>query len=190
MRIGPLHRCERRQRPWHPVEEPMKSLSQTLARHPFLAGLDERGLGSLAGLASFKKFEAGQIIFHEGDPARECYLLCQGKVAIETALMGVAGIQIDTLGEGEVLGWSWLLPPYELHYSARALEPTQAIALDGKALRDRCERDHDLGYELMKRFALVIVRRLAATRARFLSFPDHAPADESRGPLVFLRPNE
>jgi CRP-like cAMP-binding protein len=152
--------------------------------------MDERCLGPLAGLASPKSFEAGQIIFHEGDPARECYLICKGKVAIETAMMGCGGIQIETLGEGEVLGWSWLLPPYELHYSARAMEPTQAIALDGKALRGRCEQDHDLGYELMKRFAVVIARRLAATRARFTSFPDHAPVDESRGPLVFLRPNE
>jgi CRP-like cAMP-binding protein len=85
------------------------------------------------------------------------------------------------LGEGEVLGWSWLLPPYQWHYSARAIEPTQVIALDGAELRTRCEQDHDLGYEIMKRFALVIVQRLEATRARFLSFPDPGPASESSG---------
>jgi len=140
----------------------MESLQETLAQHPFLAGLDRRYLGQLAALASPKSFKALQMIFHEGDPANECYLICKGKVEIETNLLGCDGIRIETLGAGEVLGWSWLLPPYQLHYSARAIESTQVVALDGKALRTRCEEDHDLGYEMMKRFALVIVQRLAA----------------------------
>jgi CRP-like cAMP-binding protein len=166
----------------------MESLKQTLAQHPFLAGLDPRYLGQLAAHATPKRFEALQMIFHEGDPANEWYLICQGKVGIETALFGCDGIRIETLGAGEVLGWSWILPPYELHYSARAIEPTQAIALDGKALVARFEKDHDLGYEMMKRFALVIVHRLAATRARSLKFPDPTPAKETYEPLVVLRP--
>ena len=85
---------------------------------------------------------------------------------------------VQALGPGEVLGWSWLLPPYEWHYSARAAEPTDVVALDGKALRARCEEDHGLGYEMMKRFALVIVQRLVTTRARLLHYPDPQPADE------------
>jgi CRP-like cAMP-binding protein len=157
----------------------MESLERPLAQHPFLAGLDRRHLRQLAGLTSNKKFNALQMIFHEGDPANEFYLIGKGKVALETALLGCDAIQIQALGEGEVLGWSWLLPPYQWHYSARAIEPTQVIALDGAALRALCEQDHDLGYEMMKRFALVIVQRLAATRARFLSFPDPRPADDS-----------
>ncbi len=168
----------------------METLKQLLAQHPFLADLDRRHLGALAALASHKSFPAHQIIFHEGDPANECYLLCKGKVGIETVLLGCDGIRIETLGAGDILGWSWLLPPYQLHYSARAMEPTQAIALDGKVLRARCEEDHDLGYEIMKRFALVIVQRLAATRKRFLEFPDPASARESAEPLVFLRPHD
>jgi len=168
----------------------MESLTQTLAQHPFLAGLDRRHLSQLARLASPKSFEAHKIIFHEGDPANECYLICDGKVGIETALLGCEGIQVETLGAGDVLGWSWILPPYELHYSARAIESTQAIALDGKTLRTRCEEDHDLGYEMMKRFALVIVHRLAATRARFLKFPDPTPGKEGHDPLEFLRPHD
>jgi CRP-like cAMP-binding protein len=94
-------------------------------------------------------------------------------------LPGCNDIVIQTLGPGEVLGWSWLLPPHEFHYSARALEATEVVALDGRALRSRCDQDHDLGYEMMKRFALVIVQRLAATRARLLHFPDPTPAPES-----------
>jgi CRP-like cAMP-binding protein len=157
----------------------MESLEQALARHPFLAGLDRRYLRHLLGLASKKSFKASEMIFHEGKPANTFYLLTRGQVEIETPLLGCEAVPIQTLGEGEVLGWSWLLPPYEYHYSARAVEPTEAIALDGKALRGRCEEDHDLGYEMMKRFALVIVQRLAATRARYLSFTDPTPARES-----------
>lgn len=168
----------------------MQSVEQALAQHPFLAGLDNRYLGRLATHATIKRFEAQQMIFHEGTPAREWYLICQGKVGIETALMGCAGICIDQLGPGEVLGWSWILPPYELHYDARALESTEVIALDGKPLVALFEKDHDLGYEMMKRFAQVIVRRLAATRARTVKSPDPVPTEEAAGPLVFLRPHQ
>jgi CRP-like cAMP-binding protein len=170
-------------------EQNMQSVERALAQHPFLAGLDNRYLGQLATHATIKRFEALQMIFHEGDPAREWYLICQGTVCIETTLMGCAGIRIDNLGPGEVLGWSWILPPYELHYSARALEATEVIALDGKALVALFEKDHDLGYEMMKRFAQVIVRRLAATRARSVKASDLTTADEAHGPLVFLRPH-
>lgn len=167
----------------------MKSVEQALAQHPFLAGVDQRYLGQLATHASIKRFEAHQMIFHEGGPAREWYLIRQGKVGIETALMGCAGIRVDDAGPGDVLGWSWILPPYELHYSARALEATEVIALDGKALVALFEKDHDLGYEMMKRFAQVIVRRLAATRARTVTLPDSTSAEETHKPLVFLRPS-
>ena len=159
----------------------MEPLERTLAQHPFLAGLDRRCLRELAGLASPRSFEPHQMIFHEGNPANECYLVCRGKVGIETALLGCEAIVIQTLGAGDVVGWSWLLPPYEWHYNARALEPTEVIALDGKALRGRCEEDHDLGYEIMKRFAVVIVGRLAATRERLLHLPD--PTEPPVAPL-------
>jgi CRP-like cAMP-binding protein len=109
-------------------------------------------------------------------------------VGIETDLLGCNGVRIETLGPGDVLGWSWILPPYELHYSARALEPTQAIALDGKALVARFEEDHDLGYEMMKRFAQVIAQRLAATRTRFMKVPDPTPARETYEAMGLLRP--
>jgi CRP-like cAMP-binding protein len=163
----------------------MESLERTLAQHPFLAGLDRRYSRQLAGLASHKSFDAHQMICYEDHPANEFYLICRGKVAIETAVLGCESIVIQTLGPGEVLGWSWLLPPYAWHYSARAAEPTEVVALDGKSLRTRCEEDHDLGYQMMKRFALVIVQRLAATRARLLHYPDPTPAEESLDPVAF-----
>jgi len=163
----------------------MESLERTLAQHPFLAGLDRRYPRQLAALASSKSFEAHQVLFYEGQAANEFYLILKGKVGIETALLRCESIVIQTLGPGEVLGWSWLLPPYQWHYSARALEPTEMIALDGKTLRTKCEEDHDLGYEMMKRFALVIVQRLAATRSRSLNFPDPVAAPEVPDPSEF-----
>jgi CRP-like cAMP-binding protein len=160
----------------------MESLENALAQHPFLARLDRRYLRQLIDLASEKNFAAQQMIFHEGQPANEFYLVCQGKVGIETALFGCEAIRIQTQCAGDVVGWSWLLPPHEWHYSARALEPTEVIALNGRALRARCEEDHGLGYEIMKRFALVIVQRLVATRAQMLQVPDHPAPPEVPDP--------
>jgi CRP-like cAMP-binding protein len=157
----------------------------TLAQHPFLAGLESRHLRQLAELASQKRFGAHEVMFHEGNPADEFYLICRGKVGIETALFGCADIVVETLAPGDVVGWSWLLPPYQFHYSARAMEPTEVIALNGKALRARCDQDPALGYQIMKRFSLVILQRLVATRERFLRPPDAAPVEHVPEPWPF-----
>ena len=77
-------------------------------------------------------------------------------------------IMLATLGEGEILGWSWLLPPYLWRFHAHAVESTRAIALDGKCLRTKCEQNHDLGYEMLKRFAQIMEQRLEATRLQLL----------------------
>jgi len=146
----------------------MESIERSLAQHPFLEGLERKYLQALAGIASPRNFKALQLVFDEGDDANEFYLIESGRMAIEMHLVGVDSLQIQTIGPGEVLGWSWLLPPYHWHFAARAVEPTTAIALDGRKLRARCEENHDLGYEIMKRFALVVVHRLEATRRLIL----------------------
>jgi len=166
----------------------VESLERTVAQHRFLADLDKRHLQRLARFASNRSFKALEMIFSEGDEANECYLIGNGRVALEMPLLGCEGIRIQELGEGDVLGWSWLLPPYQWHFSARAVEPTQVIALDGRALRTRCEEDHDLGYELLKRFSQVVVQRLVATRMHFLNFsgprPTYEPAVPVRYPIL------
>jgi CRP-like cAMP-binding protein len=163
----------------------MESIERALAQHPFLADLDRRYLQRLARFASKKSFKALQMIFHEGEEANECYLICTGRVALEMPILGCNAIRIQDVGEGEVLGWSWLLPPYQWHFSARAVEPVEVIALDGRALRTRFEEDHDLGYELLKRFAQVVVQRLVATRGRFLNFTGPRPPSEVPAPVPF-----
>ena len=146
----------------------METLRGILVGHPFLSGLEDRHLDLLVGCASNVRFDAGQFILREGEEANQFYLIRHGKVALEVSAPGHGPIIILTLGEGEVLGWSWLVPPYRWKFDARAVELTRAIVLDGKCLRTKSEQDHDLGYELLKRFAHIIEKRLAATILQLL----------------------
>ena len=146
----------------------METLEPILAEHPFFAGLEPRYLQLVAGCASNVRFDAGQFIFREGEEANEFYLIRHGKVALEAFAPSRGALQIQTLDDGDILGWSWLIPPYEWRFDARALELTRAIALDGRCLRRKCEEDHDLGYELLKRFGHIIGQRLDATRFQLL----------------------
>lgn len=146
----------------------METLERILAEHPFFAGLDARHIQLIVGCATNVRFDAGQFIFREGEEANEFYVIRHGKVALEIFVPGRGPVTIQTLGEGEILGWSWLIPPYHWHFNARAIELTRAIALDGKCLRAKCEDDHDLGYELLKRFAHIVEQRLQATRLQLL----------------------
>jgi CRP-like cAMP-binding protein len=146
----------------------MERLEAIVAEHPFFHGIDAGHLQQIAAHASSARFAAGEFLFHEGEEANQLYLLRHGTISLETYIPGPGGVTIQTLSAGEVLGWSWLFPPYRWHFSARAIELTRAIVLDSRALRARCEEDHDLGYELMKRFAQTIIQRLQTTRLQLL----------------------
>jgi CRP/FNR family cyclic AMP-dependent transcriptional regulator len=146
----------------------MHTLQPILAEHPFLKGLKSEHLELLVGCASNVRFEPGAFIFRQGQEANAFYIVRDGKVAIEVFGAQRGAIAIDTVGEGDVLGWSWLIPPYHWRFDAKAVEPTRAIALDGRCLRTKCDSDFELGYELMKRFAQVIEQRLDATRWQLL----------------------
>ncbi len=146
----------------------MKTLEPILAQHPFFRELQPHHLELIVGCASNVRFASGDFIFHEGEEANEFYLIRHGRVALEIAAPGRGPITIQTLTEGEILGWSWLLPPYRWLFDARAVELTRAIALDGECLRNKCEEDHDLGYELLKEFGDIMMRQLQATRLQLL----------------------
>jgi CRP-like cAMP-binding protein len=146
----------------------MENLERILAEHPFLTGMDAEQIKLLNGCASNVVFKAGEYIFREGEDANSFYFIRSGKVVIETFASQKGAILINTRDAGEILGWSWLVPPYKWHFDARAIEITRAIALDGKCLRGKCEDDHDLGYEIMKRFNLIIAERLEATRLQLM----------------------
>jgi len=146
----------------------VESLEAIIANHSFFSDLEQRYVQSLTGCAANVRFDAGTYLFREGEPADHFYLIRQGKAAIEISAPPRKPIIVQTLSGGDVLGWSWLVPPYQWRFHARAVEPVRAIALDGKCLRARCEQDHDLGYELLKRFAQVITQRLEETRVQLL----------------------
>jgi CRP-like cAMP-binding protein len=122
----------------------------------------------LLGCASNVRFDAGQFILREGEDANYFYLIRHGKVALEIFAGHRGPITVETLEDGDIVGWSWLFPPYRWRFDARAVEITRAIALDGKCLRTKSEQDHDLGYELLKRFARIVEERLQATRLQLL----------------------
>ncbi len=146
----------------------MRDLEQTLREHPFLEGLDAEHIKLLVGCASNVVFKEGDFVFREGLEANVFYFIRHGRVLIETHVPQKGPIMIRSREAGEILGWSWLVRPYRWHFDARAAELTRAIALDGKCLREKCEEDHDLGYEVMKRFAVIIAELLEATRLQLL----------------------
>jgi len=146
----------------------MQKLDTILSNHHFFQGLSPEYSQLIAGCASMARFDAGETIFNAGEPADHFYLVRHGTVALEIIVPGRGKIPIQTIGEHEVLGWSWLFPPYRWHFDAQAMELTRVIAFDGKCLRQKCEQDHNLGYELMKRFAEVMANRLQATRLQLL----------------------
>ncbi len=148
----------------------MRTLEQELLAHPFFHDLEPWYIGLIAGCGSNVLFEEDQQIFREGDEAQQFYIIRHGRVALETVVPQRGPVTIATVEAGEVLGWSWLFPPYRWHFTGRALEPVHAVALDGVCLRGKCERDHDFGYALMQRFAAIVVQRLQATRLQLLDF--------------------
>jgi CRP-like cAMP-binding protein len=146
----------------------METLERILGEQPFCKELDPRYLPLLVGCASNVRFDGGATIFREGEDANQFYLLREGRVGLEVFAPNRQPITIQTLGAGEVLGWSWLIPPYRWRFDARALEPVRALALDGKCLRGKCEEDHDLGYAFLKQFARITAQRLQRTRMQLL----------------------
>jgi CRP-like cAMP-binding protein len=145
------------------VKETIETL---LAKHEFLTGMSPEHLAFVAGCGSNVRFDAGEYIYREGEPADQFHLIRHGKVSLEIFVPGRGPLVIETISEGEVLGWSWLFPPYRRRFDARALEVTRAISLDGACLRAKCEEDHDLGYDIVMRFSQVVIQRLQATRLR------------------------
>ena len=146
----------------------MQTLDELIAASPVFAGLSETQLRLIAGCGMNERFEAGVYLFHESHPADRFYLIREGAVALEIAVPGRGRRVLETLGSGEVVGWSWLFEPHRWQFDGRAVRPTAAIAFDGACLRGKCEADPALGYALMSRFAQVLIERLQWTRLRLL----------------------
>ncbi len=146
----------------------METLAELIASSPVFSGLAEDDLTLIAGCAQNCGFADEELLFKEGDAADTFYLVRRGRVAFELHTPDRGGLVIDTADAGDVVGWSWLFPPYRWHFDARAVGDVRAIAFDGACLRGKSEEDTRLGYELMRRFAAVMIDRLQHTRFRLL----------------------
>ena len=147
----------------------METLEPLLAAHPFFSGLEPSHLKQLVGCARNVHFEKEDIIFRRGEEANLFYLIRTGQVALQLFADRKGPLTLLTLGEGDVLGWSWLSPAARWKFTARALEPTQAVSLEGKCLRAKAEADHELGFQLLKRVVNVIEDRVQATSLQLLN---------------------
>jgi len=144
-------------------------LRRHIAATPILSGLTDRHVGVIAECACHTEFEAGKLIFRQGETANRFYLIERGTVQLEAALQsGERQVVAGTIESGGVLGWSWLFEPYQWQFTARALTETSAIFFYGTVLREHCEADPPLGYELFKRMSAEMVSRLQSARKRLL----------------------
>jgi CRP/FNR family transcriptional regulator, cyclic AMP receptor protein len=144
-------------------------LSTRVALHPFLAGMNRTQLTLLTDCAVARHFDADQVILREGEFANGFYLIETGKVALESKAGFGESILLQTIGAGDLLGWSWMFPPYVWQFTARAVEPTATLFFYAAILREYCEKDHSLGYELLKRISAVMVTRLRASHDQMVS---------------------
>jgi CRP-like cAMP-binding protein len=145
----------------------MESLEPLIKEHSFFKGLPQKYIDFIVGCTSHAVFKAEDVILREGEAADKFYLIRSGKAAIY--IDKPREITIQTVQAGDILGWSWLIPPYRYRFSAKAVENTRALILDGKCLREKCEKNSDLGYELLKKLVSVFTERLEATRLQLLN---------------------
>jgi CRP-like cAMP-binding protein len=143
-------------------------LEAQVAAHPFLIGMNPHHARLLVDCALSTRFEVDQVIFHAGETANRFYLIESGQVVLESSEDFGEPVVIDTIGAGDLLGWSWIFPPYIWHFTARATQPTSALFFYGTILREYADKDPALGYELFKRMSEVMIKRLQRARSRLI----------------------
>ncbi len=158
----------------------IRSIDQLLSEHLFFRDLPSDDVKFISRCGKNVVFKEGARIAEEGDSADEFYVLRTGTVSIETHIPHKGSVRLQTVNAGEILGWSWLLPPYRWNFDVRALETVHAVALNGKCLREKCENDTALGYRLMKKFSAIMIERLRATRLQLLDVYAAPPSIRSR----------
>lgn len=150
----------------------IRSLEPFLAEHPFFKDIASDYQHLLTECASNARFGAGEMLFREGAPAEKFYLIRTGMIALEFHTPNHGAITLQTLRDGDVVGWSWLIAPYTWHFDARAGEATRVIALDAACLRRKCQADPHLGYILMTKVAGLLANRLMAVRLQLAEVYD------------------
>ncbi len=155
-------------------------IQKLIKEHPFFLGLDPHSLPILADVVEQKSVDAQTRMAKEGEPAWGFFLIEKGHVAIEMYVPKKGELILETVGPGDVFGWSWIFPPYRWTFDARAIEPTQVLAFNGEELRQKCDENPKFGYDLMKRFARIMSHRIHASRLQLLDLYGH-PGHHNEG---------
>jgi CRP-like cAMP-binding protein len=145
------------------------SLEAYLSAQTFFAGLSPEFIAFLASRARERRIEPGQVLFRQGEHARHFYLIRDGRIAIEIPALTGPTLTVQSLGPGQILGWSWLIPPYRWSFQARVEETAVLLEFDGDAVLAHCEADTAFGYALLKRFAALMSERLEVARQRMMA---------------------
>jgi CRP/FNR family cyclic AMP-dependent transcriptional regulator len=148
--------------------------ADSLPDHPLFSGLAKEFRQILAECAMRADFEPGDKVVDAGQPASCIYLVIRGSIDLETPAVE-SPLRVQNLAAGDILGWSWLFPPYFWHFNAIAREPTQTIFFYGSRLRQQCDRNHDFGYELIKGMSQILIAHLHANRERWIEAAHGAP---------------
>ena len=153
----------------------MRNLDELITDSPIFAGMQPSHLETIAGCGHNQHVAPDTLLLREGDPADIFYMIRRGTVALEVHVPGRGPVVIETLNPGEAVGWSWLFEPYRWHLDGRAVEDSSLVTFDAACLRSKVDGDHELGYELMKRFAANLVDRIQASRLQMLDVYGRAP---------------
>jgi CRP/FNR family transcriptional regulator, cyclic AMP receptor protein len=143
-------------------------IEHLLLEHPFFSLMPDSYRAVIAGCGKNVRFETGQFMVRTGDAADQFFAIRHGRVSIELHSPERGPLILQTVDAGEIVGWSWLFPPYRWTFDARAMQQVRAISFDGACLRGKCEQDPAMGFDFMKRFAEVFMRRLEAARLQLL----------------------
>jgi CRP-like cAMP-binding protein len=146
----------------------MQRLEDILGEAGALRSLPPEHLAAVAGCARLRGFAPGERLLRAGEPADAFFVIRSGMVSVLTDVPGRGEVTIETLRDGELLGWSWLVPPYRTAFGARALDATRVVEMDGACLREKCESDPALGFDLLRIVATVFVHRLEEARIQLL----------------------
>lgn len=146
----------------------MKTIDILLKEHPFFWDMENTYVDLIAGCGRNLVYKADDWLAREGDTADKFYVIREGRVAVETEIPGRGRVVLATIGAGEIVGWSWIFPPYQWTFDVRVRQTAHVVALDGKCLREKCETDKAMGYQLMKRFSRIMAERLKAARLQVM----------------------
>ncbi len=154
----------------HELDSLSDGVDPVIVEHPFLAGLKPEFRHFLSDCGSLRSFAAQQQIFREGGEADHFYLIVSGSVILETFVPGCGMVTVQSLGSGDALGWSWLFPPYEWHFTATTHAPTEVISFGAAALRAKAQEDPSFHNEFLSRIANTLFQRLLSTRKQLIDF--------------------